>query len=237
MKVGKINHSVLDLWDSMNYDIKRELESLEQYYCLEVYKELSNIIDDHKDLKRFTDCGVLLLVCSDFNCSSFGSRIEIIDLFRRHDIILEFKSDGIMLTKPLIFNPELNDTIFYPLSYDGISKCTSDLKYEILPEFSLILSRDSRYLSKTASTLLEKEFGTENFNVGRFYPNGVTINILGRPSIYIDFDRPSTYIDFDGARCSVSLYRSEFIDTSPSSFTTIDEWEKYLAELVSNFIV
>ena len=226
MKVSKIKYSVLDLWNPRDYSFKRELESLEQYCCLEVYQELSNIIDNHKDLKRFTDCGVLLLSCSDFDCSSLRSRIKIFDLFRRHDIILEFKSDGIMLTKPLIYNPELNDTIFY--LYDNISKCIADLKYKILPEFSLILSKDSRYLSKTASTLLEKEFGTENFNVGNYYPNGVTINILGRPSIYIDFE---------GANCSVSLYRSEFIDTLPSSFTTIDEWEKYLAELVSNFIV
>ena len=228
MKVGEIKYSNLDLWDPMNYSIKRELESPEQYYCHEVYSELSDIIDNHKDLKRFTDCSVLLLSCSDFDCSSFRSRIKIIDLFRRHDIILEFTPNGIILTKPLIYNPELNDTIFYPLSYDGISKCIADLKYKILPEFSLILSRDSRYLSKTASTLLGKEFGTENFNVGRFYPNGFTINILGSPGIYIDFE---------GANCSVSLYRSEFIDTLPSSFTTIDEWEKYLAELVSNFIV
>lgn len=226
MKIGEIKYSVLDLWNPRNYGIKRELESLEQYYCLEVYTELSNIIDNHKDLKRFTDCGILLLMCSDFDCSSFRSRIKIVDLFRRHDIILEFTSNGIILTKPLISNPELNDTIFYP--YDDINKCTADLKYEILPEFSLILSRNIWYLFKTASTLLEKEFGTENFNVGRFYPNGVTINILGRPSIYIDFE---------GASCSVSLYRSEFIDTFPSSFTTVDEWEKYLAELVSNFIV
>ena len=228
MKVGEIKYSNLDLWDSMNYSIKRELKSPEQYYCHEVYSELSNIIDNHKDLKRFTDCGVLLLMCTEFDCSSFGSRIRIIDLFRKYNIILEFTSDGIILTKPLISNPELIDTIFYPLSYDGISKCTSDLKYEILPEFSLILSRDSRCLSKTASTLLEKEFGTENFDVGSFYTDGVTIYILGRPSIYINFE---------GANCSVSLYRSEFIDTLPSSFTTIDEWEKYLAELVSNFIV
>ena len=228
MKVGEIKYSNLDLWNSMNYSIKSELKSPEQYYCLEVYSELSNIIDNHKDLKRFTDCGVLQLMCTEFDCSSFGSRIRIIDLFRKYNIILEFTSDGIILTKPLISNPELIDTIFYPLSYDGISKCTSDLKYKILPEFSLILSRDSRYLSKTASTLLEKEFGTENFEVIRFCPDCIIINILGRSSIYIDFE---------GASCSVSLYRSEFIDTFPSSFTTVDEWEKYLAELVSNFIV
>ena len=228
MKIGETKYSVLDYWDARNYGIKRESESPEQYYCLEVYSELCSIIDNHKDLKRFVDCGVLLLMCSEFDCSSFSSRIKIQDLFRKYNIILEFTSDGIILTKPLISNPELIDTIFYPLSYDGISKCTTDLKYKILPEFSLILSRDSRYLSKTASTLLEKEFGTENFYVGRFYPNGFTINILGRPGIYIDFE---------GANCSVSLYRSEFIDTLPSSFTTIDEWEKYLAELVSNYLV
>lgn len=230
MKIGEINYSVFDLWDSRNYGIKRELESPEQYYCLEVYTELSNIIDNHKDLKRFTDCGVLLLVCSEFNCSSFGSRIKIIDLFQKHSIILDFISDKIILKKPLISNPELNDTITYSysLSHDGISKCIVDLKYKILPEFSLILSNDSRYLSKTALTLLEKEFGTENFEVLRFYSGGVTINILGRPSIYIDFDDDN---------CSVSLYRSGFIDTLPSSFTTIDEWEKYLAELVNNYIV
>lgn len=166
-------------------------------------------------------------MCTDFDCSSFRSSIKITDLFRRHDIILEFKSDGIILTKPLISNPELNDTIFYP--YDYISKCTANLKYEILPEFSLILSRNNWYLFKTASTLLEKEFGTEYFNVGHCYPDSVIINILGRSSIYIDFV---------SANCSVFLYnRSEFIDTLPSSFTIIDEWEKYLAELVSNFIV
>ena len=227
MKIGEIKYSVFDLWDPMNYSIKRELESPEQYYCYEVYSELSDIIDNHKDLKWLTDCSVLKLMCTEFDCSSFGSRIRIIDLFRKYNIILEFTSDGIILTKPLISNPELIDTIFYPLSYDGISKCTSDLKYKILPEFSLILSRDSRYLFKTASTLLEKEFGTENFNVGRFYPNGVTINILGRPSIYIDFE---------GANCSVSLHGSGFIDTMPSSFTTIDEWEKYLAELANTYI-
>lgn len=228
MKIGEIKYSVFDLWDPMNYSIKRELESPEQYYCHEVYSELSDIIDNHKDLKRFTDCSVLLLSCSGFDCSSFRSRIKIIDLFRRHDIILEFTPNGIILTKPLIYNPELNDTIFYPLSYDGISKCTADLKYKILPEFSLILSRNIWYLFKTASTLLEKEFGTEYFNVGHCYPDRVTINILGRPSIYIDFE---------SANCSVSLHGSGFIDTMPSSFTTIDEWEKYLAELVSNFIV
>lgn len=228
MKIGEIDYSILDLWDSMNYDIKRELESLEQYYCLEVYKELYNIIDDHKDLKRFTDCGVLLLVCSDFNCSSFGSRIEIIDLFQKHSIILDFISDNIILKKPLISNSELNDTITYSPSHDGISKCISDLKYKILPEFSLILSKDSRYLSKTASTLLGKEFGTEYFEVVRFCPECIIINILDRPSIYIDFE----------GNCSVSLYnRSGFIDTFPSSFTTIDEWEKYLAELVNNHLV
>lgn len=224
----KLIISNLDLWNSRNYGIKRELESPEQYYCQEVYSELSNIIDNHKDLKRFTDCGILLLVCSEFDHSSFGSRIRIFDLFRKHNITLEFTSDSVVLSKPLISNPDLIDTIRYPLSYDGISRCIANLRYDILPEFSLILSRDSRYLFKTASDLLEKEFGTENFDTGHFYPNGVTIYILGRPSIYIDFE---------GANCSVSLYRSEFIDTLPSSFTTIDEWEKYLAELVSNFIV
>ena len=233
MKIGEIDYSIFDLWDSMIYSIERVLESPGQYYCLEVYSELSNIIDNHKDLKRFTDCGVLLLSCSEFNCSSFGSRIEIIDLFQKHSIILDFISDNIILRKPLISNPELNvnDTVtmFYSLSYDGISKCIADLKYKILPEFSLILSRDSRYLSKTASTLLGKEFGTENFEVSRFCPECIIINILGLPGIYIDFE---------GANCSsVSLYRSEFTDTWPSSFTTVDEWEKYLAELVSNFIV
>lgn len=230
MKVGKINYSVLDFWDPRYYSFKKELESLEQYYCLEVYSELSNIINNHIDLKRFTDCGVVLLTCSEFGYSSLRSSIEIIDLFQKHRILLEFKSDGIILTKPLIYNPELNDTIIYPLSYNGISKCIADLKYKILPEFSLILSRDSRYLSKTASTLLEKEFGNGNFEVVRFCPDCITINILGRSSIYIDFE---------GANCSsITLYnRSEFIDTFPSSFTTVDEWEKYLAELVSNFIV
>lgn len=227
MKIGEIKCSVLDLWGSRNYSIKRELESLEQYYCLKVYSELSNIIDNHKDLKRFTDCGVLLLECSELNCSSFGSRIEIIDLFQKHRIILDFiPESGILLTKPLIYNSELNDHIHYPLSYDGISKCTADLKYKILPEFSLILSRDSRYLSKTAATLLEKEFGTENFKVVCFCTDNVIINILGSPGIYIDFEE---------AKCSVSLYRSGFTDTWPSSFTTIDDWEKYLAELVSSY--
>lgn len=229
MKVGEIKYSVLDHWDARNYGIKRELESPEQYYCLEVYSELCNIINNHKDLKRFMDCGVLLLMCSELDCSSFSSRIKIQDLFRKHYIILEFISDDIILTKPLISNLELDDFTYYSLSYDGISRCIADLKYKILPEFSLILSRDSRYLSKTASYSLEKEFGTENFEVARLYHSeNIIINILGRPGIYIDLD---------DANCSVSLYRSEFIDTLPSSFTTIDEWEKYLAELVSNYLV
>lgn len=226
MKVGEIKYSNLDLWDSMSCSIKRELKSPEQYYCLEVYSELFNIMDNHKDLKRFTDCGVLLLKCSDFDCSSFRSRIRIFDIFQRHYIILEFTPDGIILTKPLIYNLELNDTIFYP--YDDINKCIADLKYKILPEFSLILSRNIWHLFKTAATLLEKEFGTEYFNIGHYYHDGVTINILGRSSIYVNIE---------GANCLVSLYRSEFIDTLPSSFTTIDEWEKYLAELVNNYIV
>lgn len=230
MKVGEIKYSALDIWDYRNCSIKRKLESPEQYYCLEVYSELPNIINNHKDLKRFIDCGILLLRCSELDCSGFESRIKIIDLFRKYNIILEFISDSIILTKPLISNPELNDTIFYPLSLDGISRVFYDLKYKILPEFSLILSKEKRYLSRTASILLEKEFSTENFNVSNFYFNGFSINILGRPGIYIDFE-------VRGNNCSVSLYRSEFIDTSPSSFTTIDEWEKYLAELVSNFIV
>lgn len=229
MKVGKINYSVLDLWDSRNYIINRELKSPEQYYCHEVYSELCSFIDDHKDLKRFMDCDVLLLRCSECDCSSFGSRIKITDLYQKHNIILEFISDYIILTKPLISNPELNDTVYYPLSYDGISSCIGNLKYKILPELNLILSKDSRYLFKTATLLLEKEFGTENFNVGCFYPNGTTIYILHNPGIYIDFDVISS-------SCSVSLYGSGFKDTLPSSFTTIDEWEKYLAELANTYI-
>ena len=68
MKVGKIKYSVLDLfWDPRNYSINRELESPEQYYCHEVYSELCSLIDDHKDLKRFMDCDVLLLRCSEFD--------------------------------------------------------------------------------------------------------------------------------------------------------------------------
>ena len=121
MKVGKIRYSSLDLWDPRNYSFKKELESPEQYYCHEVYSELSDIIDNHKDLKRFMDCGVLLLTCSEFDCSSLGSRIKIIDLYQKHNIILEFRSDYIILTKPLISNPELDDTVYYPLSHDGIS--------------------------------------------------------------------------------------------------------------------
>ena len=107
MKIGNIKYSDLNHWDARNYSIKREFESLEQYYCLEVYSELHSIIDNHKDkdLKRFMDCGVLLLTCSEFNCSSFSSRIKIQDLFQKHNIILEFTiSDGIILTKPLISN-------------------------------------------------------------------------------------------------------------------------------------
>lgn len=233
MKVDKIKYSNLDLWDPNSYGIKRELESSEQYYCNEVYSELCSFIDDHKDLKRFMDCGVLLLRCSEFDCSSFGSKIKITDLYQKHNIILEFLSDYIILTKQLISNPELNDTayytVYYPLSHDGISSCIGNLKYKILPELNLILSKDSRYLFKTASLLLEKEFGTENFNVGCFYPNDTTIYILHNPGIYIDFDVISS-------SCSVSLYGSGFKDTLPSSFTTIDEWEKYLAELANTYI-
>lgn len=232
MKVGKINYSVLDLWDPRNYSINRELESPEQYRCHEVYvySELCSFIDDHKDLKRFLDCGVLLLTCSEFDCSSFGSKIKITDLYQKHNIILEFISDYIILTKPLISNPELNDTVYYPLSHDGISSCIGNLKYKILPELNLILSKYSRYLFLAASTSLEKEFGTENFKVGCFYLNGTTIYILCNPGIYIDFDVVVS------SSCSVSLYGSGFKDTLPSSFTTINEWEKYLAELANTYI-
>lgn len=202
--------------------MKEEYNNLEQYYCFEFYSELLVIVNSYKELKRFSDQGILLL---HYTNSSFSSRIEIRDLFQRTFVItISFRPDCIILV-----NSTLHISTSYSLSQDGYCHCIRELEHKVFPRILQSLNKDCMYLSLTASYLLEEEFGYDNFMVSGIFGKNINIDILeGNSIIYIDFNS-----NFNN--CTVSSNNT--LDTYPSSFTTVDEWIKYLSTMVSNLIV
>ena len=202
--------------------MKEEYSNLEQYYCFEFYSELLVIVNGHKDLKRFSDQGIILIL--HYTDDSFRSRIEIRDLFQRNFVTtISFRPDCITLV-----DSTLHISV-YSLSQDGYCHCIRELEHKVFPRILQSLNKDCMYLSLTASYLLEEEFGYDNIMVGGIFGRSINIDILeGNSIIYIDFNS-----NFNN--CTVSSNNT--LDTYPSSFTTVDEWIKYLSTLVSNLIV